>query len=66
MQKSLVIFCLLRDNFDVDQVAVLLVVLEIFPVDIHFGIIVHVCFVLVLDLVSDVKGFLLNNIFQAK
>lgn len=66
MQKCLVIFCLLRDNFDVDQVAVLLVVLEIFPVYIHLGIIVNVCFVLVLDLISDVEGFLLNNIFQAK
>ncbi len=49
-----------------DQVAVLLVVLEIFPVYIHLGIIVNVCFVLVLDLISDVEGFLLNNIFQAK
>lgn len=49
-----------------DQVAVLLVVLEIFPVYIHLGIIVHVRFVLVLDLVSDVKGFLGNNFFQAK
>jgi hypothetical protein len=66
LQKCLVIFGLLRDDFYVDQVAVLLVVLEIFPVYIHLGIIVHVRFVLVLDLVSDVKGFLGNNFFQAK
>ena len=66
IQGCLVIFGLLRDNFDVDQVAILLIMLEIFTVYIHQSIVVWVIFILVLYLVSDTKGFLSNDFFHAE
>ena len=56
----------MRDNFDVDQVAILFIMFEIFTVYVHQGIVVWVRFILVLDLVSNIKGFLSNDFFQAE
>jgi len=65
LQRILVIFGLLRNDLDLNQVAILFIMFKIFTAYIAFSIIVSMIFVK-LNLVSDVEGFSSNDFFQAE